>query len=148
MNTTEPFERSNSSMVAFSSAARSPAGVMARGSTSTGGSARCSSHGRPCHTSTPPISAATSSQKALTRKSYLYHRTKPMRDSVDLALGLAVLAAALFASGHAVIYKRESRSAALWVVLIWVMPALGPILYLLMGVNRVQRRAARLRADM
>ena len=61
---------------------------------------------------------------------------------------MAVLAAAVFASGHAVIYKRESRSAALWVVLIWVMPALGPILYLLMGVNRVQRRAARLRADM
>jgi len=71
-----------------------------------------------------------------------------MSEPVDLAFGAAVLAAALFASGHAVIYKRESRSAALWVVLIWVMPALGPILYLLMGVNRVQRRAARLRADM
>ena len=72
----------------------------------------------------------------------------PLRDSVDIAFGAAVLAAAMFASGHAVIYKRESRSAALWVVLIWVMPALGPILYLLMGVNRVQRRAARLRGDM
>ena len=71
-----------------------------------------------------------------------------MREPVDIAFGIAVLAAALFASGHAVIYKRESRSAALWVVLIWVMPALGPILYLLMGVNRVQRRAARLRGDM
>ena len=71
-----------------------------------------------------------------------------MRDSVDIAFGLAVLAAALFASGHAVIYKRESRSASLWVILIWVMPALGPILYLLMGVNRVQRRAARMRAFM
>jgi cardiolipin synthase len=71
-----------------------------------------------------------------------------MSDPVDLAFGAAVLAAALFASGHAVIYKREARSAALWAVLIWVMPAIGPILYLLMGVNRVQRRAARLRADM
>ena len=69
-----------------------------------------------------------------------------MRDPVDIAFGAAVLAAALFASGHAVIYKRESRSAALWVVLIWVMPALGPILYMLMGVNRVQRRAVRMRA--
>jgi len=69
-----------------------------------------------------------------------------MSDVIEIALGAAVLTAALFASGHAVIYKRESRSAALWVVLIWVMPALGPILYLLMGVNRVQRRAARLRA--
>lgn len=71
-----------------------------------------------------------------------------MRESLDIAFGAAVLAAALFASGHAVMYKRESRSAALWVIVIWVMPALGPILYLLMGVNRVQRRAARLRADM
>jgi cardiolipin synthase A/B len=69
-----------------------------------------------------------------------------MRDSIDIAFGLAVLVAALFASGHAVIYKRESRSAALWVIVIWVMPALGPILYLLMGVNRVQRRAVRLRS--
>jgi cardiolipin synthase len=71
-----------------------------------------------------------------------------MRDPVDLAFGAAVLVAALFASGHAIIYKRESRSASLWVILIWVMPALGPILYLLMGVNRVQRRAARLRSSM
>jgi cardiolipin synthase len=68
-------------------------------------------------------------------------------DPVDIAFGLAVLVAALAASGHAVVYKRESRSASLWVILIWVMPALGPILYLLMGVNRVQRRAARLRPD-
>jgi len=71
-----------------------------------------------------------------------------MRDPIDLAFGAAVLVAALFASGHAVIYKRESRSASLWVILIWLMPALGPILYLLMGVNRVQRRAARLRSAM
>ena len=69
-------------------------------------------------------------------------------EPLDLAFGAAVLVAALFASGHAMIYKRESRSASLWVVLIWVMPALGPILYLLMGVNRVHRRAARLRGDM
>jgi cardiolipin synthase A/B len=69
-------------------------------------------------------------------------------DPVDIAFGLAVLAAALMASGHAVVYKRESRSASLWVILIWVMPALGPVLYLLMGVNRVQRRAARLRGAM
>ena len=71
-----------------------------------------------------------------------------MHDPIDIAFGAAVLTAALVASGHAVIYKRESRSAALWVILIWVMPAVGPVLYLLMGVNRVHRRAARLRAYM
>jgi cardiolipin synthase len=57
---------------------------------------------------------------------------------------LAALAA-LLGSAHAVIYKRESRSAAIWAILMWVLPALGVVLYLLLGVNRVQRRAARMR---
>jgi len=69
-------------------------------------------------------------------------------DPVNLAYGAAVVAAALFASGHALIYKREPRSAALWVVFIWLLPAAGPVLYVLLGVNRVGRRAARLRRAM
>ena len=60
-----------------------------------------------------------------------------MREPVDVAFGIAVLAAALLASGHAVIYKRESRSASLWVILIWVMPVLGPILYLLLSLIHI-----------
>jgi cardiolipin synthase A/B len=71
-----------------------------------------------------------------------------MRDPLDIAFGIAVVVAALMASGHAVIYKRESRSASIWVVLIWVMPAVGALLYLVMGINRVQRRATRLRRAM
>jgi cardiolipin synthase len=71
-----------------------------------------------------------------------------VHDPIDIAFGIAVLAAALAASGHAVIYKRDSRSAALWVIVVWIIPAFGPILYLLMGVNRVQRRATRLRRSM
>jgi len=71
-----------------------------------------------------------------------------VHDSIDIAFGVAVLVAAVAASGHAVIYKRESRSAAIWVILIWVMPAVGPVLYVLLGVNRVQRRATRLRRSM
>ncbi len=71
-----------------------------------------------------------------------------MTDPVNLAYGAAVVAAALFASGHALIYKREPRSAALWVVFIWLLPAAGPVLYVLLGVNRVGRRAARLRRAM
>ena len=58
------------------------------------------------------------------------------------------LAVALVTAGHAVIYKREPRSAALWVLLAWLMPIVGGILYVLFGVNRVQRRAARLRRDL
>jgi cardiolipin synthase len=60
----------------------------------------------------------------------------------------AVLAAALAASGHALIYKREPRSAALWVLVIWLIPPAGPLLYLLLGINRVRRRATALREDM
>src|SRR5258708_19658631 len=66
----------------------------------------------------------------------------PVRDLVDLAFLVAVAVAALTASGHAVIHKRDSRSAAIWLLLIWILPALGPVLYALLGVNRVERRAA------
>jgi len=68
-----------------------------------------------------------------------------MSYAVDVAFGASVMLAALLASGHALIFKREARSAALWVIVIWVLPALGPILYLVLGINRVERRAARMR---
>lgn len=55
---------------------------------------------------------------------------------------------AILASGHAVIYKREARSATLWVLVIWILPFIGPILYVLLGVNRVRKEAAALRASM
>lgn len=57
----------------------------------------------------------------------------------------ALLTIALAASGHAILYKRDSRSSAIWVILIWVLPVAGPVLYLLLGINRVERRAGRLR---
>jgi cardiolipin synthase len=44
-----------------------------------------------------------------------------------------------------VIYKRESRSASIWVILMWVLPAIGVLAYILLGVNRVERKAARMR---
>jgi cardiolipin synthase len=66
----------------------------------------------------------------------------------DLAFGVVALAVALLTAGHAVIYKRDPRSAALWVLLAWLLPIAGAILYVFFGVNRVQRRAARLRRDL
>ena len=68
-----------------------------------------------------------------------------MGDWIDPYFGAAVLLVAAVASGHAVIHKREPRSAALWVLVIWILPAAGPVLYALLGVNRVERRAARMR---
>src|SRR4051812_12767365 len=52
---------------------------------------------------------------------------------------------ALTASGHAILHKRDSRAAVLWVGVIWMVPILGAGLYLLLGVNRVRRKAAYLR---
>src|SRR5205823_12364767 len=72
----------------------------------------------------------------------------PVKDAVDAAFAVAVLIAAATASGHAVIYKRDSRSAAIWMLVIWILPALGAIAYALLGVNRVQRRALRMRRGM
>src|SRR5271170_5989415 len=52
--------------------------------------------------------------------------------------------AALFASIHALLHKRDSRAATLWLGLIWFLPLLGAILYLSLGVNRIRRRAVKL----
>ena len=44
--------------------------------------------------------------------------------------------AALLTSIHALLHKRDSRAATLWLGIIWFLPVLGPILYLALGVNR------------
>ena len=49
--------------------------------------------------------------------------------------------AALLASIHALLHKRDSRAATLWLATIWFLPLFGPILYLALGVNRIRRRA-------
>ncbi|MFU8876987.1 MAG: phospholipase D-like domain-containing protein, partial [Wenzhouxiangellaceae bacterium] len=63
----------------------------------------------------------------------------------------ASLVAALFhlvlapvAAIHALIYKRDSRAAFGWITLCVLLPIAGPVLYALLGVNRIQRRARRL----
>jgi cardiolipin synthase A/B len=62
----------------------------------------------------------------------------------DLGVGL-VMVAALLAAGHAILFKRNSKSAFGWLGLIIVLPLVGPLVYVLLGINRIQRRAARLR---
>ena len=52
---------------------------------------------------------------------------------------------AVFASAHAVLYKRDSRAAIAWVGFIWLVPFAGAILYFLFGVNRIRRKAVLLR---
>lgn len=49
--------------------------------------------------------------------------------------------ASLLASVHALLHKRDSRAATLWIGVIWLLPVFGPLLYLALGVNRIRRRA-------
>jgi len=51
------------------------------------------------------------------------------------------LIAALLVSAHALLHKRDSRAATLWIGLAWLLPLLGSLLYLAFGVNRIRRRA-------
>jgi cardiolipin synthase len=57
-----------------------------------------------------------------------------------LHLGLAV-----GVTSHVLLYKRETNTSAAWIGLAWLTPILGSVLYLLLGINRVRRRAMSLK---
>src|SRR5438270_3520210 len=65
-------------------------------------------------------------------------------------IGVAALALLLsvLASGHAVLYKRDSRAAIAWVGFIWLVPLAGATLYFIFGINRLRRQASLLRAGL
>jgi cardiolipin synthase A/B len=46
---------------------------------------------------------------------------------------------------HVLLTKREAGSSVAWIGLAWLAPILGSVLYLLLGINRVKRRAISLR---
>jgi cardiolipin synthase len=52
---------------------------------------------------------------------------------------------ALWSIPHAVIHKRDSRSALMWVAFIAFVPLLGSVFYILIGINRINRRVRALR---
>lgn len=45
---------------------------------------------------------------------------------------------------HVAQHKRDARAAAAWTGLVWLVPILGTLIYLTLGVNRIQRRAKQL----
>jgi cardiolipin synthase A/B len=61
-----------------------------------------------------------------------------------LVAALTVLLA-VWASGHAVLHRRDTRAATLWVGFIWLAPLVGAVLYFILGINRIKRRAILLR---
>lgn len=58
-----------------------------------------------------------------------------------LVSGLLLLLAMLVAAMHVILTKRDPRAAVGWVGLIWFAPLLGILMYWLIGINRIQRRA-------
>ena len=61
---------------------------------------------------------------------------------MTLALGLVL---AIGVTIHILLTKREVASAVGWIGLVWFAPILGAITYTVFGVNRVRRRARRMR---
>ncbi|MCO5061113.1 MAG: phospholipase D-like domain-containing protein [Kiritimatiellae bacterium] len=51
----------------------------------------------------------------------------------------------IWAASHAILYKRDPRSATTWIGLIILFPVVGAVLYIFFGINRIQRRATHLR---
>jgi cardiolipin synthase len=61
------------------------------------------------------------------------------------ALSALHLLLAIGVTSHVLLYKRETNTSAAWIGLAWLAPILGSVLYLLLGINRVRRRAMSLR---
>ena len=69
-------------------------------------------------------------------------RVSDLWPHIAVALTLFI---SIVTSGNAILYKRDSRSAVIWVAFIWLAPILGSVAYLAFGVNRVRLRARALR---
>ena len=65
-----------------------------------------------------------------------------VRADVVFAVGLVLAALVTL---HVLLRKREVASSAGWIGFAWFAPVVGSVSYFLFGVNRVQRRARRLR---
>ncbi|MCC7114216.1 MAG: PLDc N-terminal domain-containing protein [Burkholderiales bacterium] len=59
-------------------------------------------------------------------------------------VAVAHVLTALAASIHCVLTKEEPRATIGWVGLIWLSPIIGTVLYYLLGINRIRRKAVHL----
>ncbi len=70
-----------------------------------------------------------------------------LTDIRPLAVGALSALLAIIVSANVVLHKRDVRAAVAWVGLIWLVPVVGSVLYVLLGINRIRRRATALRAE-
>jgi cardiolipin synthase len=66
---------------------------------------------------------------------------------IEAIITVASLTLALFTSAHVVLYKRDVRAAIGWVGVIWLTPLIGSLLYIALGINRLERRARKIRGS-
>jgi cardiolipin synthase len=64
----------------------------------------------------------------------------------EILLAVASVRVALDYAVHPRTHQRDSRAATLWLGFIWLLPLLGALLYFVLGINRIKRRAMSLRA--
>jgi cardiolipin synthase len=57
------------------------------------------------------------------------------------AVGGLIALIDLVASAHVIVRKRDVRAAISWVGMIWLVPGVGALLYAILGLNRIRRRA-------
>ena len=60
---------------------------------------------------------------------------------------IAHVSLALLVSAHALLTKRDARATIAWLGVAWLSPIVGSLGYSLFGVNRIARRALRLRSS-
>jgi cardiolipin synthase len=65
-----------------------------------------------------------------------------MRSDIHLAIGLPL---AVLVTLHVLLRKRQVASSVGWIGLAWFAPIFGSVAYAVLGINRVQRRALRMR---
>jgi len=63
---------------------------------------------------------------------------------ISLIAALFHLVLAPLAALHALMFKRDSRSAFGWIAFCIILPVAGPLCYLIFGINRIRRLARRL----
>ncbi|GBC63332.1 cardiolipin synthase [Desulfonema ishimotonii] len=66
---------------------------------------------------------------------------------INWLLVLLYLVLALPGAGHALLFKRDPRSALGWITVCLMFPLAGPIFYFMLGINRIQTRARKLESD-
>jgi cardiolipin synthase len=65
----------------------------------------------------------------------------PLPPDVAIAVSMVHLALAVGVTLHVLSHNRNPGSAVSWIGLAWLSPVVGSLLYVLLGINRVRRRA-------